>query len=156
MKGRIEASFQGRAPPEVFPFTTRILAVDSGKIVHATTTVRTFRSPVSGHPCWFVSNYGDASISGVPGSSSPVEIANPLQRNILPTGRVLDMMSINDQMVRSAWCSIIYSSSQPSPYRYLARLLMLDYPQYSSHQLSYSIHHDHFLYTQPTWMQISN
>jgi len=104
VKERIRASFQGRAPPEVFPFMTRILAVDSGKVVHATTTVRTSRSLESNHPCWFVSNYGDTSISGVPGSSSPVEITSPLQGNILPTGRVLDMVSIDDHMVP---CTIV-------------------------------------------------
>ena len=102
MQERIEALLRGRAPPEVFPVTTRILAVDSGKVVHATTIVRAFRSPQLSRPRWFVSNYGDAIISGVPGTSSPVQIANPLQGNILPTGRVLDVVSIDGQMV----CSI--------------------------------------------------
>ncbi|KAF8326123.1 PrpF protein [Cantharellus anzutake] len=101
---RIEASIQGQTPPERFPFATRILAADSGKIIHATTVVCTPGSLESGRLRWYVSNFGGASISGVPSTSSPVEIENPLQGNMLPTGRVLDAIPMEGKSIP---CTIV-------------------------------------------------
>ena len=83
-----------------FPLTIRILAADSGKIVRAHVLVRKLLGSMSsGLPPWFVTNDGDASISGVPGTSSAVDIESPLHGDILPTGRVLDQIVLDGNQV---------------------------------------------------------
>jgi 2-methylaconitate cis-trans-isomerase PrpF len=83
-----------------FPLTVRVLAADSGRIVRAHVQVRKLLGPMNaGSPPWFVSNDGDASISGVPGTSSAVDIENPLNGDILPTGRVLDQIVLDGNQV---------------------------------------------------------
>ncbi|KAF9521118.1 hypothetical protein BS47DRAFT_1370235 [Hydnum rufescens UP504] len=90
---------------EEFPLTIRILAVDSGKIVRARVQVRKFLGSMSsGSSPWFVTSDGNASISGVPGTSSAVDIENPLHGDILPTGRVLDQIILDGDQIP---CTIV-------------------------------------------------
>jgi 2-methylaconitate cis-trans-isomerase PrpF len=83
-----------------FPLTIRILAADSGKIVRARVQVRKFLGSMGSRSSpWFVTTDGSASISGVPGTSSAVDIENPLHGDILPTGRTLDQIILDGDQV---------------------------------------------------------
>lgn len=98
----------GERPNEPnFPFTVRILAADSGKIVRATVMVQVLRGQ-SSKPVYYVSNTGDTSISGVSGTSSPVDIENPLVGQILPTGHVIDHITLNGQDVSSIFVQSLF------------------------------------------------
>lgn len=81
----------------------RILAVDSGKIVRAIVRVQLSSSKSDSNsdiePEYFACTRGDISIAGVPGTSAPVEIENPLGGDILPTGRVTDTITVEGEEV---------------------------------------------------------
>jgi 2-methylaconitate cis-trans-isomerase PrpF len=87
-----------------FPHLVRILAANSGKIVLARLQLQLSQDK-SGY---FVVTEGNTSIAGVPGTSSPIEIENPLDRDPLPTGRVRDFVTVDGKQV-SAPASLIFN-----------------------------------------------
>lgn len=76
----------------------RILAADSGKVVRAVVQVEVSTSS-DNNPGYYASTRGNAVIAGVPGSSAPVEIENPLGQDILPTGNVKDTLTLDGEQV---------------------------------------------------------
>lgn len=84
-----------------FPYTLRILAADTGKVVRATLLVYPHhRSPDSLVGAqWHVDVTGNTTIAGVPGLGSGVKIETPIGEGYLPTGNEMDTISLDDEQV---------------------------------------------------------
>lgn len=80
----------------------RILAADSGKIVKATLGISPEQH--SSHhdvtPRHYAHTEGTTEISGVPGTSAPVQIETPLVGTVLPTGQERDVLNLEGEQVR--------------------------------------------------------
>ncbi|KAF8311640.1 DUF453-domain-containing protein [Clavulina sp. PMI_390] len=70
--------------------TLKILLADTGKILRTTLPVLFH----SGTGQWYPVTEGDTRISGVPGTAAPVYIETPLERAALPSGNLVDHVSI--------------------------------------------------------------
>lgn len=82
------------------PLSLDILATDSGKVFKATLDVSTHLSSSGLSKRWTAKTAGTAAISGVPGTSSPIEIEAPLVGDILPTGNPLNYIEVDGLTVR--------------------------------------------------------
>lgn len=88
-----ESAQQGREPDDPLPFKLRILTANDGKVVIATVQLEHLDDN------YFVSNTGNASIAGVPGTSAPVKIDAPLGENTLTTGDARNKIQVDGKEV---------------------------------------------------------
>ena len=88
-------------PSSSMQLMIRILAADTGKIVKATLGIspeKHSRHDVT--PRRYAHTEGTTEISGVPGTSAPVHVENPLVGIVLPTGQEQDVLNLEGKQVR--------------------------------------------------------
>ncbi|CEH15576.1 hypothetical protein CBOM_03873 [Ceraceosorus bombacis] len=74
----------------------RILAHDTGKVVKARVPVYWEEEIERWMPC----TEGEASIAGVPGTGPAIVIESPLKSGVLPTGRPVDSIKMNESEIK--------------------------------------------------------
>lgn len=83
------------------PISLNILATNSGKIFKANLEVSTHQASIGLAKRWVAQTIGTTSISGVPGTSSPIEIEAPLIGEITPTGASFNTVEVAGLLVRA-------------------------------------------------------